>query len=320
MKEKYFLSVDWGTTNFRLRLVEKSSQLVIERNFAEHGIGELHSQWQHEGGDRENFFLHFLKSRISDLFTEIPDQITIVVSGMASSELGIRPLPYGALPLTNEGKGIFFEIINHEIFPGALLLVSGVCSGSDIMRGEEVQLLGLLDYVKPRGNIIFILPGTHSKHALFDGNKITGFTTFMTGEFFKVIQEHTIIAKSIEKPPPDFTDMKAFENGVYESREGISLLNSVFKVRVQEVIGKMDKSENYHYLSGLLIGEELKALQNLAFDNIYICGEPTIVKYYADAIKIFGLEKKAVIFSGDIIEKAVIRGHLKLIENSLEKI
>ncbi|RYG00477.1 MAG: hypothetical protein EOO02_14790, partial [Chitinophagaceae bacterium] len=100
------ISCDWGTTNLRLRLVELQNLQILATVSSSLGIAETHSQWKHKGGDREQFYLQELTREIGLLETEVGYNlhgVPVFLSGMASSTLGIRELPYAKLPFDING-------------------------------------------------------------------------------------------------------------------------------------------------------------------------------------------------------------------------
>ena len=311
-----FLSVDWGTSNFRLRLVEKSSVHVMKELVSSFGVKALYSEWQQQGGNREFIFLHFLKQQIEQLGVDIPTDIEIVISGMASSNIGIRELPYASLPFNIDGKGLYVESIKHSLFPYGFQLISGVCSDSDIIRGEETQMIGLAGKEDLYRKSIFILPGTHSKHIVCENGKITGFTTFMTGELFQVLSTHSILKSSVEKPGPDFTDWKVFDDAVLASRARPSILSSLFGIRTRDILNKKSSMENYYYLSGLLIGEEMAALSSISCDKIVLCAGDNLYDFYKRAIQVLGFGDRAIEIDEKNVEASIIKGQLIILKQN----
>ncbi|MEO8961109.1 MAG: 2-dehydro-3-deoxygalactonokinase, partial [Ginsengibacter sp.] len=283
MGNDLFISVDWGTSNFRLRLVEKLSQNVIQESISPMGVKQLYSKWQEQGGDREWIFLNFLKQQIDGLQINVSKNIEVVISGMASSSIGIRELPYAPLPFDTSGKGLCVEVIKHPLFPGSIQLISGVCSDSDVMRGEETQIVGLAEEGFLYDKIIFILPGTHSKHVICENDRITGFNTYMTGELFQVIRQYSILKNSVAKPPGGDIDLIDFDAGVLMSESAPSILNSLFKVRTNDILGKKSAEENYYFLSGLLIGAEMVTLRSMSFDQVLLCAGNDLHELYERA-------------------------------------
>jgi 2-dehydro-3-deoxygalactonokinase len=211
---------------------------------------------------------------------------------------------------------LYVELIKHSLFPYGFHLISGVCSDSDIIRGEETQMMGLAGEEAFYSRTIFILPGTHSKHIACENGKIAGFKTFMTGELFQVICDHTILKTSIEKPPPDASDWEAFSEGVSRSQEGFSLLNDLFKIRTRDILDKTSPIQNYYYLSGLLIGEEMTMLKFIEFDWIQLCAGHHLYEHYKRAIQILNLYEKTIIVDKETVENSVTKGQLKVLKRN----
>ncbi|WP_366184008.1 2-dehydro-3-deoxygalactonokinase [Flavobacterium ovatum] len=314
---KTFVSVDWGTTNLRLRLVEVPSLKIVEEVVSPKGIKTIYNEWLDFGGDKETYFLNFLKKQLAFFVTNISSDVTIVISGMASSSIGLRELPYADLPFKTDGKTLYIETIQSDIIPNTIQLISGVKSDSDVIRGEEVEIIGLVNEEDVNQSIVFITPGTHSKHVLCEKGVITNFFTFMTGEVFSVISENTILKASIEKTDFDESVLNAFEQGVQKAMEGKSLLNTLFKVRTNNLFKEKTNVENYYYLSGLMIGEELQSLRELECDYIKLCAGGKLFELYHKAIEILGLESKTKIIKSTVVDLSVVKGQWNIIKNQL---
>ena len=77
------------------------------------------------------------------------------------------------------------------IVPG----VSYVGDGrADVMRGEEVQLLGAVAAGMVDPMALVCHPGTHNKWATLRHGQIDRFRTVMTGELFNLLKEHSILS------------------------------------------------------------------------------------------------------------------------------
>lgn len=118
-----------------------------------------------------------------------------MVSGMASSSIGWRELPYALLPFSLEGSSVVGQWVEPEVY-----LISGVRGANDMMRGEETQALGWAEQV---GDALplratLVLPGTHSKHLRLQSGNLTGITTFMTGELFEMLRAHSMLRHSMD--------------------------------------------------------------------------------------------------------------------------
>ncbi|AWG23262.1 hypothetical protein FFWV33_17880 [Flavobacterium faecale] len=314
---KTFVSVDWGTTNLRLRLVEVPSLQIIEEVVSPKGIKTIYNEWVNCGGDKETYFLTFLKKQLALFSNTITSDVAIVVSGMASSSIGLRELPYASLPFKTDGKSLYIEKIRSDIIPNMIHLISGVKSDSDVIRGEEVEIIGLVNEEDKNHSVVFVTPGTHSKHVVCEKGEITNFFTFMTGEVFSVISEYTILKASIEKTEFDETVLNAFEEGVQKAMEGKSLLNTLFKVRTNNLFKEKTNIENYYYLSGLLIGEELQSLRDLPCDSIKLCAGGKLFELYHSAICVLGLESKTEIIQANLVDLSVVKGQWNILKNQL---
>ena len=319
MQSKKFISVDWGTSNFRMRLVDTITLEIIEEVTSTKGVKEIYNDWLHEKGNREEFFLNFLKKQCIQFKSSIDDTFNILISGMASSSIGVRELPYAQLPFSSKGESIYLEKINTSIFKNPIHLISGIKTKDDVIRGEEAQVLGLISDEDKGKTTVFILPGTHSKHIIFKNNSVVDFKTFMTGEVFDVITENTILKNSVCSGSFDSKEQTAFKKGVIKSSKNQSILNTLFNIRTSDLFKERSTTANFYYLSGLLIGEELKALKTVNCNLIKLCAGSNIFELYNMAIKILGLGLKTVILSKETVDHSVIKGHLKLLKK-IEKL
>ncbi|KAA0993272.1 2-dehydro-3-deoxygalactonokinase [Dyadobacter aurulentus] len=317
------LSCDWGTTSFRLRLIRSADREVLGELVSRNGVSDTFSLWkeQHAGSvSRIDFFKNYLKKQIEKLGSTAGiklDGIPVIISGMASSSIGMQEIAYAEIPFALDGSDIQTSYLEEVPgFPHEIILLSGVRSDHDVMRGEETQLIGLNELVAlPAGEeAIFIFPGTHSKHLYVSDGKLVGFRTFMTGEIFDIVARHSILKDSIEPyqsaglPAPAWD---AFLKGVQESGAGV-ILNSLFKVRTNQLFGLLDKEQNGMYLSGLLIGSEMQTLAAGGNRQVVLCSGNNLFELYKNAANALGLVGKTIIVPPDIIDKAAVAGHLRV--------
>jgi 2-dehydro-3-deoxygalactonokinase len=167
---------------------------------------------------------------------------------------------------------------------------------------------------------IYILPGTHSKHIEVANGLIVNFKTFISGELFQLLQAAGTISKSIIASKGDtINDSKyalAFDKGVIQSKNGL-LLNELFKIRVNDILNQLTKEENYYYLSGLLIGNELAylATDEKLKNKIVIGASDRLASYYKQALITLGLEADSIIIESAQFEKATAMGQLAVYKN-----
>jgi len=332
--EKYLLCCDWGTSSFRLRLIGLSECQMIGEVLSSEGIAATYSAWKLTAKDklmvRAQFFKNYLRQQIDILAARLSldlNKVTIVISGMASSSIGMEEIPYTDLPYAVDGSqsGIrFFDM--SEDFPHEIMLISGVKSDADVMRGEETQLVGLLNLGElssfQNKEAIFIFPGTHSKHMYVQGNELVGFQTFMTGEIFKIMSHYSILKDSVENGNQnDLTqeEISAFRSGVRQS-EHANILNSLFKVRTNQLFDKMNRKQNALYMSGLLIGNELKDLKEKESWDLVLCSGNNLYELYKLGIEELDLAQRTTTVSAGTIDKATVAGQVKIFQNQKIKL
>ena len=247
--------------------------------------------------------------------------IPIVISGMATSSIGMEEVPYATLPFPTDGSLASTRRFMAQIdFPHDLTLISGVRTQNDVMRGEETQLIGLLDLLNTLqvdvDESILIFPGTHSKHIYIRQQQVIDFHTFMTGELFNLMAYHSILNDSVE--PTDLqtlsiSDIRAFTAGINSADS--SVLNDLFKVRTNQLFNKLSKKENALYLSGLLIGDELKTLKKQPGWQLILCSGNNLYELYKLAMDVLQLSDRTTTISASLIDKATMAGQVKIAQN-----
>lgn len=306
-----FLSCDWGTSAFRLRLVRMQDLQVLGELKTDYGIASVYAAWREQTAlDRQQWYKRHLLEQVEHLRLELGraslSQLPMVISGMASSSIGMMELPYALVPAGLDGSGLKTEWLDLEGMK--VLIISGLRTESDVMRGEETKLAGLLDQLpaSERDQLI-LLAGTHPKHVVVRNRQVVDFTTFMTGEFFSLLSSQGVLAASVEKSGDlsRLTNRESFVNAVIRSRE-LPFLHHSFLLRTNQLLFNKSKEENYHYLSGLLIGEELKAVKA---DSVYLLGSQFHTSLYALACEVLGIKVIAVL-DGD---EALVRGQREIL-------
>lgn len=320
IRNSSFLSCDWGTSSFRLRWVNSESLSVLTEQSSNQGIVGVFRQWQQQSGQsRTSFYLGVVKRHIYQMEQRLKvslQNIPLVISGMASSSLGIMELEYKDLPFATDGSDLkVYKISSSGDFPHEVLLISGVSTKHDVMRGEETQLIGCLD--KNRGDQIVILPGTHSKHVFVRNGKVEGFKTYMTGECFELFASKSILYASVEKGGDinDLGNLTSFEKGLLDSQQ-FNLLHACFRVRTNVLLEKMDLQQNYYYLSGLLIGTELHDLIANETSSITLVSNDLLSVLYVLAIKYLLPDRNLKIENVDL---AIVKGHFMMFNQYILK-
>ena len=297
------------------------------------GIAGTFDDWkavvERTGISREHFFRQQLKTQIDLLATRVDVRlagIPVVMSGMASSSIGMDEVPYATLPFATDGSqsSIRYFAAQDE-FPHEIMLISGVRSQQDVMRGEETQLIGLialLDLPASRtGETLFIFPGTHSKHMSIQDGQLVNFNTYMTGELFDLMANQSILNDSVDitnLTTFDLHDINAFKAGVDAAQSSV-ILNQLFTVRTNQLFGTLTKRQNAFYLSGLLIGTELKHLPAKETGQIILCSGSNLSRFYTLAIETLGLFSRTVVVPPDLIDRAASVGQIVLFQHQTVK-
>ncbi|WP_407438681.1 2-dehydro-3-deoxygalactonokinase [Lelliottia sp.] len=272
--KKYWIAVDWGTTNFRAFLMHEAQQ--IER--VSHPCGLLSVE-----NTRFAATLHALLAPWLNRYGELP----VMMAGMVGSQQGWHEVPYSPQPC---GAGNLLDRMHSFTTPwgSRAWIVPGVSGTSpfgqpDVMRGEEVQLFGL-SQLHPAERHFALLPGTHSKHAEMADGQIIRFSTFMTGEVFSLLGQHSLLGKGL---PEQQEDKTAFLLGAKTALRGSPFTHLIFSARTRRLAGEIASAHVHSYLSGLTIGYELLTLP--VGQHAWVVGSPSLTERYQLAATLTGL-------------------------------
>lgn len=273
------LLIDWGSTNLRAKLIVHDR--VISLREASDGIRHC------QGRDYDGI----LTSLCGDWKKKHPD-LRVIMSGMIGSREGWREAPY-----VNAPAGVFdlaakAITVTSRTF-GEIFLLPGVrCDDpdtgtSDMMRGEETQVAGLLTDLPHEGSTV-CLPGTHSKWVHCRDGRLGHFRTFLTGEAFALLTRDSLIAGSGGPPDPD---SPAFARGLDLSGKEGGLLHHLFLGRTEMLAGHVDATELPSVVSGILIGHEIREAMKICPDPpVYLIGDSLAARATAKALEWFGRE------------------------------
>jgi 2-dehydro-3-deoxygalactonokinase len=270
------IAVDWGTSSFRAYRLDGEGR-ILERREAPMGILKVPNR----------DFAGTLKSLIFD-WTRLAPQAPIVMSGMIGSRQGWQETPYLDCPVGPEeiagGAQAVPWLDGRKVWIAPGLSCRDASAVPDVMRGEEVQILGALEALGP-GRHLICLPGTHGKWATVDDRRITGFATHMTGEVFEVLSRHSILGRLMdEENDATEDDERWFQDGLARAEAEGGLLHHLFGVRSRGLMGEVPAEGLRSYLSGLLIGHEVAAATQDPVDRVYLLGATELGARYAAAL------------------------------------
>ncbi len=331
MMKPYVFSCDWGTSSLRLKLVDAVSYETIEEVHTIDGIAVVYERYKrliNSDGEyrRMMFYTEVLRKLIQTLAQRVNfslEGIPIIISGMASSNIGMKELPYAVLPFSIEGGDtmVYHSKASAE-FTHDIILLSGVKGDDEVMRGEETQLVGISEIISSLSateNILIILPGTHSKHVHINNGNLTKIETYITGELFAILSQNGLIKEAVKRSDRAFDDedWEIFLKGVKYSGE-TTLLQSLFKIRTNQLFNRLTKQQNYIYLSGLLIGSELRELSKREYTQLVLCSDSKFYQYYKRGIEYLGLEDISCFIDPKRAEEASVIGQLLISKEYLK--
>lgn len=167
-----------------------------------------------------------------------------------------------------------------EIVPGISCEHDGV---PDVMRGEEIKVFGALDLLGV-DEAVLVLPGTHSKWARVARGRIRSFSTVMSGEFYALLRQHSILARSLAGDDGGL-DEAAFDRGVDHAIESSSLMQTAFSVRTLALFDRLPAVALPSYLSGLVIGEALRCQPLDGIEQVVVIGAPALAQRFERALR-----------------------------------
>ena len=270
-----WIAADWGTTHMRAWAIGEEDNVLAFRESNE-GMKDL------QQNEFEPVLLKLIESWLDD--TKVT---TVMACGMVGSKQGWVETPYlktPCVPIDNQQLTIATTKDNRI----KVNFVPGVMQNNlaDIMRGEETQIAGFINK-NPDFNGVVCLPGTHTKWVNVKEGQITSFKTFMTGELFGVISNHTLIRHSISIKG---WNQAGFEAGIHEGFNNPgSIASNLFSLRAESIVNDLDRDQARSTLSGLLLGVELNGAQTFwENSNVIIIGSQLLSDNYHQGLKILG--------------------------------
>ena len=303
-----FISCDWGTSRLRLRLIEMAPRRILVEHVTDEGIQHLAKIHPAQIGRRE-FLGTVLERGIAELGVGDQTDIPVVISGMASSTLGWQSLPYASLPAPIDGSTLRF--VDFIQTGRKVRLVSGLQAASDVMRGEETELIGLFaDSARHHlyEDCTVVLPGSHSKHVRLRSGQIVEFATFLTGELYGLLCHDSTLAT----PDDAIFDDAAFVAGVRAART-LGLSAALFQTRARTVLGQLAAEHSRAFLSGVLIGAELATLTGAPARKIVLAAGDPFARQYALALSELSPDAALVQIPPVDVAAAVVMGHAAIL-------
>ncbi|MBT2371454.1 2-dehydro-3-deoxygalactonokinase [Pseudomonas fluorescens] len=286
------IALDWGTSSLRAYKLGPAG-VVLERRALASGIMHLPTEPRQIAGVLcSNGFELAFDAACGDWLDELPT-LPVIACGMVGSAQGWSEAAYRDTPADVATLGQALHVVRSLRGVDVHIVPGVIQRGSlpNVMRGEETQVLGVLqslplDLTNRR---LIGLPGSHSKWVEVVEGCITHFDTFMTGELFAVLSQHSILGRT-QQPSAQF-QAEAFDRGVQVvlSADGQrGPLSTLFSARTLGLTGELAGREQADYLSGLLIGHELLALNSDPQPDIVLVGNTQLCTRYQRALALCG--------------------------------
>ena len=283
------IGLDWGTSSLRAFLIDSDGQVLAERNGSD-GIMAVSSDTTDLRGD----FSRIAETAVGDWLTT-HGPLPMLACGMIGSTQGVAEAGYLELPTDLSDMGE--QLTTVELTTGDLHIVPGLkktpteATAPDVIRGEETQLLGLLGADENEPNTV-ILPGTHTKWVSCHGQRVTDFTTSMSGELFGLLSTSSILSRLAE--PTESFHTEAFDWGLSVGAGApASVTSSIFSARTWALDGRLRAEEVNDYLSGMLIGAEVAHQLTVVAESsapVIVCGTTDLTQRYTRALHRQGRE------------------------------
>ena len=260
-----FVAIDWGTSSFRAWLIEHDQ--ICDFIETDQGV--------------KNFSAGAHGAYLQKILSNWDEKFSFIISiGMIGSSIGMHETKFSELPI--DIQGISSTLIKVPEFNPPLFIVPGVSKPGDVMRGEESQSLAAhLD------SGLVILPGTHSKWVKIEKGKIVDFQTYLTGELFELLRNHSTLSKATESSTK-ITASKDFLEGLDADSTDIS--HNLFTIRANWLQGKPPETSR-EFLSGLLVGAEIKsAKQWCGANQAVVVASDSLAHLYSAALAHFGIK------------------------------
>lgn len=282
MRSARFIAGDWGTSHLRLALCAADGAVLAETR----GPGAAAC-----AGRFAEVFAHAVAPWAEH------GPLPALLCGMVGSRLGWKEAPYLPCPVSLERLAagcIAPDFAGVQIVPG--LACTNPLGAPDFLRGEETQVLGALalDARLREGRHRLVLPGTHSKWLQLEQAQVPRFQTFVTGELYAALHAHNVLVNTATAGGGDALD-GAFLRGLQRSVAAApdALLAQLFECRARRLAGELADDEASDFLSGLLIGHELRCgLAQNTDPSTAICliGTTALTQRYAYALAVFDID------------------------------
>lgn len=301
----YVITIDTGTTNTRVLLWDENREIAAKAD-ADTGVRNTAID-----GNNDR-----LKKAVRGCIEEVMKQAEITFQsvsrvigcGMITSNVGLVEIPHVTAPAGEEELARHAEeILLKDVCPMHVTFIPGIKNSDeavtldnyekmDIMRGEEVEAIAILNRYPAGKSYLLILPGSHSKFISVDENKrITGCLTSITGELLSSITNDTIIADAVGRQfvsGEDYDREMVLTGFTCAGKTGMG--RACFSARILNQFAIRDQKKIANYILGVALQNDITAVRNsdalcLSRDTtIVVSGKNPLRRALADVIRADG--------------------------------
>lgn len=322
-----WIAVDWGSSNLRAWALSAENHVLAHTSSARGMLGLAADEFE-----------DVLRVLINDwLPTDAGSPMPVLICGMAGARQGWKEAAYLPLPEQGDTSCDVLESLGEQLTPVQtrdprieVAIVPGLCqtpqvdttrsdarvsdtqtsteagiSGEissrdfDVMRGEETQLAGLVAG-SPDYSGAVCLPGTHAKWARLEQGQIVCFSTYMSGELFKLLSQDSVLKHSV--CASDLDDMQvrhAYLAGIDSAMASPARITAqLFGIRARDLLDETLPGDADRHallgarLSGLVLGLELAGATATLSDDapITLIGDAMLCQRYQIALEHLGYQ------------------------------
>ncbi len=295
-----YLVVDSGTTNTRVRLWHEGAVL---------------QSWMEPVGARDTArdgSSDALKAALKRMIAAVDADVEAVIcSGMITSNVGLFEVPHVTAPVNipDLARAIvrqdFPEISQLPFYfiPGIKTL--GALADLDVLRGEEVQCVGLRSALDLHGPATFVSCGSHHKLIQMNADGIfLGSRTALTGELLSAVRDHTLIGDSLDDLNDFDLDDDLWRAGVAQGlQQGFA--RALFVIRAGQLNADYTPSQLTSFFMGVLVSQDIAMLGDLD-QQFVLYGQPLFCQLLRDYLP------SSVLVDPDAADKATVNGAVEL--------
>lgn len=315
--EEYIFTVDTGTTNTRVILWDENRRALGSEK---REVGVRNTAIDGNNGKLKAAVKSCLDSLLEKNGLDYSRIRGIIASGMITSNVGLVEIPHIEAPASIDdlAAGIR-DVLLEDICPIPISFIPGVKNAPggpvtlenfekmDIMRGEEVESVAMLDGLEKDHPYLLVLPGSHTKFVTVDRDgRMTGCLTTIAGELLNSITNDTIIADAVGHRfvGTDTYDREMMLTG-YRTAKKCGAGRACFSARILSQFVTKDEEKLANYVLGVGLQGDVTAILNseaLKVEpdmTVVVGGKDPLRSAIADILEYEGCFKKVLRFSPD---------------------